>query len=401
MLHRPSSFAAAAALVLALTGCEGIFDSDSPREPEFASVAAGRDANHSCALTTGGEAYCWGGENFLGELGTGSVDRTMTPQTTARRVTGGIRFRTISAASVYTCGTTAEAAVYCWGLNQAFNATGPVNEGTPTPTLLAGARWSEVQTDMVGPCGIVPEGSATCGARSGSGYGFATIASGQRFESFTRFASFVPAPELGRNASRLYQHQCAISDGAVYCWGDNSAGELGNGTLASATAPTRIASPLQFTRVATGARHSCALAADGTVWCWGEGTHGRLGNGGVAGSATPVQVAGGLRFTALSAGFFHSCAVATDGAAYCWGLNGEGQLGSASTARAADGNAYTASPALVSGGLRWKQVSAGDGHSCGVTSDAKLRCWGENLSGQLGDGTTTSSMTPVPVRVES
>jgi alpha-tubulin suppressor-like RCC1 family protein len=254
---------------------------------------------------------------------------------------------------------------------------------------------------MVGPCGIVPEGGATCGARTANGYGFVAIASAPRFESFSRYQTFVPAPELGRNATRSYQHQCAISSGTVYCWGDNGSGELGNGTLLATTAPARIGSPLQFTEAGTGAFHSCALAADGTAWCWGTGTYGALGNGGLAGSATPVQVAGGLRFTALSVGLYHSCAVATDGAAYCWGLNADGQLGSTSTTRGADGLAYTASPAAVGGGLRWKEVSAGARHSCGVTTDARLRCWGLNASGQLGDGTTTSSMTPVPVRIES
>lgn len=389
-----------AALVLALTGCEGTFDTD-PREPEFASVSAGVDGPHSCALTADGEAYCWGGENFAGELGTGSVDPSLTAHTTARRVTGNLRFTTISTGAGYTCGTTAEAAVYCWGLNQAINAGGPVYEGTPTPTLLAGARWPAVQSGMVGPCGIVPEGGATCGARAANGYGFTTIATAPRFESFSRYQTFVPAPELGRNASRAYQHQCAISAGAVYCWGDNGSGELGNGSLLATATPTRIASTLQFTEVGTGAFHSCALATDGTAWCWGTGTYGALGNGGVAGTPTPVQVGGGLRFTTLSVGLYHGCAVATDGAAYCWGLNADGQLGSTSTARSADGLAYTASPAVVGGGLRWKDVSAGTRHSCGVTTDARLRCWGLNASGQLGSGTTTSSMTPVPVRVES
>ncbi|HEY0152517.1 MAG TPA: hypothetical protein VGB92_10995 [Longimicrobium sp.] len=400
MLHRPSKLAAVAALAVAVTGCETIFDNDKPRAPEFASVSAGVGGPHSCALTDDGEAYCWGGDNSLGELGTGSVDRSLAAHTTARRVTGDVRFSTISTGTGYTCGTTAEAAVYCWGVNQAINAAGPVNEGTPAPTLLAGARWSAVEAEIVGPCGIVPEGGATCGARTGTGYTFTTIATTPRFESFSRYQTFVAAPHLGPNATRAYQHQCAISGGSAYCWGDNDLGELGNGTRAGATAPTRIASSLQFTRVGTGAFHSCGLAADGTAWCWGTGTYGALGNGGVAASTTPVQVAGGLRFATLSVGLYHSCAVATDGAAYCWGLNSEGQLGSTSTTRGADGLPYTASPAPVAGGFLWKEVSAGSLHSCGITTDARLRCWGLNSSGQLGDGTTTSSATPVPVRVE-
>lgn len=400
MLHRPSSFAALAALSLALTGCDAIFDND-PGEPKFATVSVGSEAGHSCALTTDGVAYCWGGLNSTGELGNGSVRVSggpLTPDTTERRrVTGDVRFRTISVGSGYTCGTTADAAVYCWGVNQAFNATGPINQGTPTPTLLAGARWSAVSAGMAGPCGIVPEGGASCGARSADGYGILAIASAPRFDSFSHYQTIVSSGGPATKPTfRYYQHQCAISDGSVYCWGENAQGELGNGTQLAATAPTRIASPLQFTRVGTGVFHSCALAADGSAWCWGAGFFGALGNGGATGSTTPVQVTGGLRFKTLSVGLYHSCAVATDGTAYCWGLNSAGQLGSTATA-----DRYTPSPSAVGGGLRWKEVSAAARHSCGISTASRLYCWGTNEFGQLGDGTTVSSATPVPVRIES
>jgi len=400
MLHKTSSSAAVGALVLALTGCEAIFDND-PGEPKFASVSVGSEAGHSCALTTEGAAYCWGGLNSAGELGNGSVrvsDGTLTPDTTARRrVTGGVRFRTIAVGAGYTCGTTADAAVYCWGSNQAINATGPVNQGTPTPTLLAGARWSAVSAAMEGPCGIVPQGGVTCGARSADGYGFQTIASAPRLDSFSRYQTIVNSGgPTTKPTFRYYQHQCAISAGSVYCWGENGAGQLGNGTQAAAAEPTRIASPLQFTRVGTGAFRSCALATDGSVWCWGAGSFGALGNGAATGSTTPVQVTGGLRFKTLSVGLYHSCAVATDETAYCWGLSTAGQLGSPSTA-----DRYTPFPSAVGGGLRWKEVSAAARHSCGITTDSRLYCWGTNEFGQLGDGTTISTTAPVPVRIES
>ncbi|HEY0015943.1 MAG TPA: hypothetical protein VGC13_06475 [Longimicrobium sp.] len=384
----PSASRIAAVAALALGACER--DPTGSRGDPIASVAVANDAPVVCALTTEGAAYCWGGNNFHGNLGTGSIDTGETYHTTPERVAGGVRFTTISAGPTYTCATTAGAKLYCWG-----EYPGPVGFGkVPAPREIAGVRFAEV-TAMgwgFGPCGLSPEGQAACAAFDASG--FAPVAPGQAFSAFTRSLSFVDA---GGNSSRTYLHQCGLREGMVLCWGENWYGELGNGartpvgSLEPVASPAPVAGSTRFTSVGTGMNHACALATDATAWCWGRGLYGMLGTGGTADSPAPAQVAGGLRLARLSVGKFHACGVAIDGAAYCWGLNTHGALGAGTAVE------FSATPVQVAGGLRWKQVSAGEYTSCGVTDDDGVYCWGRNESGQLGNGSRTAS--PVPVRV--
>src|SRR5438477_507611 len=216
-------------------------------------------------------------------------------------------------------------------------------------------------------------------------------------------------------------HTCGrTAAGAAYCWGDNGAAQLGIGTLspANATTPQAVSGGLTFASVSVGGVHACGLTAGGTAYCWGGDLYGGLG-GGAPGpeictgftpcSSAPLAVAGGLTFSSLSAGggptfttlnvgTQHTCARATDGSWYCWGLNNYGQLGTGATGpETCAGAACSSRPVAVSAGINLTAVVAGRRHSCGVTSAGTAYCWGENVSGQLGDGTTTNSLTPVAV----
>lgn len=196
-------------------------------------------------------------------------------------------------------------------------------------------------------------------------------------------------------------HNCGVTSGGTYCWGYNFNGELGAATTSSAygdSVPVLVGGGLTFVEVAAGGEHSCGRTSGGTVHCWGRGTEGQLGNGGNANSATPVQVTGSgvgaLVFTAISAGAQYTCGVTSGSAVYCWGRNGDGQLGNGGTTN-------TNGPALVTGSgaglLLFTSVSAGERHTCGVTTANAAYCWGLNASGQLGDGTTMPRTTPVAV----
>ena len=230
--------------------------------------------------------------------------------------------------------------------------------------------------------------------------------------------------------------------GAVWCWGINSYGALGDGTTVTTTYPVAVSGlGAGVAAVAAGTNHTCALTTDGAVWCWGRNNRGQLGDGTTTDHLTPVAVSGlgigvtaiaagpttpvrsrqgarssageatidgqigdgsttdrttpvtvsslGSGVAAIAAGHSHTCAATSAGAAWCWGFNSYGQLGDGTTSMR-----YT--PVAVSGlGSGVASIVGGYYHTCAITTGGAVSCWGQNSSGALGDGTTTSRTTPV------
>jgi len=204
-------------------------------------------------------------------------------------------------------------------------------------------------------------------------------------------------------------HTCAlVNSGQVKCWGQNTYGQLGDGTTGTnRTTPVFVSDISTATIISAGYYHSCAVLSDGGVKCWGQNNAGQLGNG-ITGrttstnpvSGTPVSVSGiptaeGATATSISTGYDHSCALLSDGQVKCWGDNQYGQLGNGISYGALR-NAYT--PVFVSGISTATSISAGRSVSCAVLTDGEVKCWGYNYYGQLGNGITgTNSNTPVAV----
>jgi len=165
------------------------------------------------------------------------------------------------------------------------------------------------------------------------------------------------------------------------------------------------ASALTFSQVSAGNVHSCGVTTDNRAYCWGDNDFGRLGTGSATGPETctgavgpfpcstrPAPVAGGLRFRQISAGNAYTCGVTTGYRAYCWGWNGSGQLGDGTT------GTTRLAPVPVAGGRQFSRVEVNLNHTCGLSyPDGRAYCWGINTYGQLGDGTTTQRRTPVAV----
>ena len=198
-----------------------------------------------------------------------------------------------------------------------------------------------------------------------------------------------------RQVSAGGQHTCTVlQDGTVHCWGSGDSGELGNGSTSNSSTPVQVSNITNAIQVSAGAADTCAVLQDGTVHCWGSGFAGQLGNGLETSSSTPVQVSNITNATQVSTGLFHTCALLQDGTVRCWGGSGEDRrLGNGSTSN-------SSTPVRVLNITNATQVSAGAVHTCALLQDGTVHCWGNNFSGQLGNG-SREERSPIPVQVSN
>lgn len=204
----------------------------------------------------------------------------------------------------------------------------------------------------------------------------------------------VPTPvaaAMGRQFTEIasgFFHNCALDkEGGAWCWGDNQylqTGQPTGGTPCDQTSvcvlvPKLVTATVKFKSISVGTTHSCAVAVDGTGWCWGGGYSGKgiLGDGQYGQSNLPVAVQGGLRFQSISAGGTLTCGLSDAGQAYCWGQ--AAYLGNESSADALV-------PKLVAPSLKFTAMAVGVAHTCAIAIDGAAWCWGSNQFGELGDG---------------
>ncbi len=346
-------------------------------------------ASSTCATKTDGTGWCWG-DNSFGQNGDGTNNNSNVPVQVAGSNTD---WSTIEAGDSHTCGIRTDGRAWCWGLNY----WGYLGDGTRTdsniPVQVIGGHtdWTSIETGAAS-CAIKSTGTAWCWGWNGSGQlGDGTVLNYSdvplQLESNVVWVQVAAGASASCKRSQL---------GVVWCWGNNEFGQLGTGDTISRPNPTPLlignsAAPGlgYWDDITAGSRHTCGRKADGTVWCWGYNVEGRLGDGTTTNATTPVQVDGGhTDWTAIEAGSAHSCGLRSDGTAWCWGDNSSGQLGNGTTND-------SSVPVLVSGNHSFTSITTGDAHSCAVRTDNAMFCWGSNNVGQLGDGTTNDTNTPV------
>lgn len=190
----------------------------------------------------------------------------------------------------------------------------------------------------------------------------------------------------------IYVRRELISQSSEYSWGENNFGQLGTNNATDRSSPgTVFGSPFNNWRVvANGADHSVGIKTDGTIWLWGRNDFGQLGDGTTTSRSSPVTASGGgSNWKSVACGEFHTVALKSDGTLWTWGRNDQGQLGDNSATN-------RSSPVTTSGGgSDWEVVGAGLTHSLGIKTAGTLWTWGLNSTGQLGDNSTTNRSSPV------
>lgn len=280
---------------------------------------------------------------------------------------------------------------------RATDRNGQWVEGTfdVTVTPVGGGRAFVSKSVSVGhrhACALTTGGAVYCwGANSQGQLGNGTTTDAMTPVSVTGLTGGVTA--IAAN----YNHTCAVtSEGGVLCWGENDYGQLGDGTTTGANEPVSVVGLRTGARaVATGPEHTCAVGRRGALSCWGRGHLGQLGAGSTASSTVPVPVTGlGRGVTAVATGDGHTCALA-GGGALCWGGDYFGTLGNGTRVNSA---VPISVPGLASG---VDSITAGNFHTCAVKDDGRALCWGDNDSGQLGDNLATHVPGPYPANTSS
>jgi alpha-tubulin suppressor-like RCC1 family protein len=177
----------------------------------------------------------------------------------------------------------------------------------------------------------------------------------------------------------------------LWTWGSNSYGQLGvNDTNTRCTPVTTSAGGANWKQIGGGYRHTAAIKTDGTLWTWGRGNEAQLGDNTVTTRSTPVTTfAGGTNWKQVAGGNEHTAAIKTDGTLWTWGRNVSGALGDNTT------TTRRTPVTTFAGGTNWKQVTCGSSHTAAIKTDGTLWTWGSNGSGLLGDNTITTRFTPV------
>lgn len=405
-----------------------------PDAKRVVDVSAG--LNHTCAVTAGQRVFCWGW-NYHHQVSTVTERRVLEPN-----LVEGVTAVNVSAGSLHTCAVTEAGAAWCWGENR----YGQIGDGTrgdaqqPTPVLtsgvLAGRQLTAVQAGEDGTVAIDADGevfswsgaprgvevtpnvleAAELSTVDGAGYGLcvtdatdAAAAAARIMCPGSAYARFqvVDVSDVGATldvstASTGNEFACVLDEsGEAYCWGYNYDGQLGIGPTPELRFDTPqpvdtsgVLDSVTLKQVSAGRAHTCVLSVGGTAYCWGQGDAGVLGTGSKTDSKVPVAVVSdgaldAVTLTSIDAGNDHTCAVSDDARLFCWGSQpGRGNLLEPAEV---DLSALRAGEDVAS-------VEAGQAFTCLLTDAGRAYCWGKNSLGQVGSGSDAERvLTPTAV----
>lgn len=371
---------------------------NSPTPVSVSGIASGATSvsiayAHACAVVSG-NGYCWGANSY-GQLGNGTYNQSLVPvsvtglsNSTGIIVTGDDMTGYQTSCSLQTNGT-----IYCWGINNRLFGTTSTTLSTTkvlNPNFVSGV--SNITISPANICALV-SGVVKCW---GSDIYANFARPGHRYNLKPMDAA------LPLTVSQIsiggYRSSCAVVNGGAKCWGNNDNGQLGNSTYSSSTTPVDVTGltsginkVIMSGQPGDGNSHACALTNAGALYCWGSNSHGQLGDGSTSTRNSPYQVfSSGVIDFELSYGN-HTCAIMTGGALKCWGRNDYGQLGDGTTTQ----STTPVNTSGLSSGVT--QVSASRSNTCAIVNGG-VKCWGTNSKGELGQGSTgATQLTPIDV----
>jgi len=313
----------------------------------------------------------------------------------------------IGSGMAHSCAVNDVGRVYCWGSNT-MGQLGAGNSGSlpdlfPVEVAQGGQMFSSVQLGADHTCALTPTREIWCwGSDERRQLGYLTseameTCSGISCLTFPR--SVIDGTRFGTYTTGHGYTCVGTSLGTLMCWGDNRMGQVGSGVLWPQYDYAWPVAGQHFGReIVAGDAHTCVVEIDGPTLCWGDNQHGQLGTTGECSvfegpCPIPMVVDGSHLFAGLTAGGGHSCGWDASGAAFCWGRGSDGSLG--------DGTSTTRlTPTAVGTSVRFSAMTAGGRHTCGLSTSGEVYCWGANEHGQLGLGSGGPAQASVPTRID-
>lgn len=368
---------------------------------DVTAIFAGK--NHTCAIISGGNAKCWGDNQYYQ---INHYTSTPVPLFYPRQLNGITNIAQLSLGRDSSCALLTDKTVKCWGRNnfgQAGSAPSTTSQTSKDPVTL-GQNATQITAGERHHCALLQDKSVKCWGHNGYGQlGNSTTTNSGNAVQVKVDASGNPALA---NVERIVSggnFNCALlSSGAMKCWGNNNKFQLGTGSLGNETKAVDVKKISNATGMVAGNEHTCATFSNQAPKCWGANLNRQLGWGTSGASISdpisiinpydsqPRAVAGLDTVKSATGGEEHTCALLTDGHVKCWGDNGYGQLGNSS-------NVASKTPVEVTGISDAVQLSAFRNQACVLLSDGGIKCWGFNGSGQLGNNKRVDSSQPVSV----
>jgi len=339
------------------------------------------------SIFSGAEIYAFG-RNNNGQVG----DNTTVNRSSPVQIGALTNWSQVAAGGLHVVSVKTGGTLWAWGRNS-FGQVGDnttVNRSSPVQ-IGALTTWSQVAAGYEFSAALKTDGTLWTWGQNNNGQLGQSEGSSYNKSSPVQVGALTTWSQVAA-AANGYHISAIKTDGTLWVWGRNDAGQLGQGTVVYRSSPVQVGALTTWSQVALGRVHTLAVKTDGTLWAWGNNGFGRLGTNDTIFRSSPVQVGSLTNWAQVSGGGVHSAAIKVNGTLWTWGgtLYNSGQLGLGDTIN-------RSSPTQVGGLTNWKQVSGGYSATGAVKTDGTLWAWGANNYGQVGDNTVVYRSSPVQV----